>query len=132
MPETYALAVDGFKISPESLACGLAVASGEPVITPDVLEEPRWQPWTWLAREYDYRGCWSFPVETSTGRLVGSLAFYFREPRAPTPRDRELAAVLTQAAAIIISHHQETGERVRLARQLDQSNQERRGEEVQP
>jgi hypothetical protein len=31
------------------------------------------------------RGCWSFPVETSTGKLVGSLAMYFRQPREPTP-----------------------------------------------
>lgn len=107
MPASYAEAIEGFAISPESLACGLAVASGQPVVTADVLEEQRWQPWTWLAREYDYRGCWSFPVETSTGRVVGSFAFYFREPRSVTPADQELAAALTQTAGIIISRYEE-------------------------
>jgi PAS domain S-box-containing protein len=106
MPESYAQCVDGFKISPESIACGLAVAQGTPVITPDVRTEPRWQPWTWLAEQYGYRGCGSFPVETATGRLVGSFAMYFPAPREPTPRDRELAAALTHAAGIIISRHQ--------------------------
>ena len=35
--------MDGFAISPESLACGLAVATGTPVITREVLEEARWK-----------------------------------------------------------------------------------------
>ncbi|GLQ89978.1 GAF domain-containing protein [Dyella flagellata] len=117
MPQSYALAIDGFKISPESLACGLAVATGKPVVTADVLEDQRWQPWQWLAREYDFRGCWSFPVETSAGSLVGSFAFYFREPHQPHARDYELASAITQAAAIIISRHQENEERVRIEQQ---------------
>lgn len=62
MSETYARQVGGFRISPESVACGLAAAKGAPVITPDVLEDPRWRPWIWLAREHGYRACWSFPV----------------------------------------------------------------------
>jgi two-component system CheB/CheR fusion protein len=110
MPDSYARRVEGFAISPESLACGLAVATGKPVITRDVLEEPRWKDWTGLAREYDYRGCWSFPVETSSGKLVGSVAMYFREPWSPTPRDLELAASVTQAAAILMYRQQEAEE----------------------
>ncbi|WER48990.1 CheR family methyltransferase [Cupriavidus sp. WKF15] len=105
MPEEYAKYVDGFVISPESLACGLAVATGVPVITPDVLKEPRWQPWTWLALQFNYRGCWSFPVETSAGNLVGSLAMYFERPREPTGLDIELATAFTHTAGIIISQH---------------------------
>jgi two-component system, chemotaxis family, CheB/CheR fusion protein len=105
MSDSYARHVDGFRISPESLACGLAVATGEPVITRDVLDEPRWHAWTWLAVKFGYRGCWSFPVETSEGSLVGSLAMYFAEPRMPSPLDLELAAAFTQTAAIIIWRH---------------------------
>ncbi len=120
MPDAYARALDGFLISPESLACGLAVASGEPVITRDILEDPRWEAWTWLARDFGYRGCWSFPVETATGRLVGSFAIYLPEPGEPDARDVELVAAITQAAAIIISRHQETEERLRSEERLRQ------------
>ncbi|MBV9654073.1 MAG: PAS domain-containing protein, partial [Acetobacteraceae bacterium] len=120
MGEAYARAVDGFEISPETLACGLAVAQGKRVVTRDVLEDPRWQPWCWLAREYGYRGCWSFPVETSAGTLVGSFAMYFSEPRDAYPRDLELAATMTRTAAIIISRHKENEERVRSEERLSQ------------
>ena len=111
MTDAYARRIDGFKIGLDSLACGLAAATGQPEITRDVLEEPRWQPWLSLARDFDYRACWSFPVETSTGKIVGTFAIYFREPREPTLRDREIVASLTHSASIIIAHHQEVLER---------------------
>jgi len=106
MPESYAARVSGFVVSPESLACGLAVASGEPVVTVDILEEPRWESWKWLAVNYNYRACWSFPVETASGKLVGALTMYFPNPRSPAATDVALAAGLTQTAAIIISRTQ--------------------------
>jgi len=81
------------------------VALGEPVITRDVLEEPRWASWAWLARQYDFRGCWSFPVKTAEGETLGSLAMYFEHPHLPDAIDLELAAAFTHTAAIIIWRH---------------------------
>jgi signal transduction histidine kinase/CheY-like chemotaxis protein len=121
MSEPYARDIDGFKIGLDSLACGLAVATGAPVITHDVLQEPRWASWVWLAEKYGYRACWSFPVETSAGHRVGSFAMYFRDPRSPTPEDRELVSALTHTASIIISRHQEAEERTQAVLALRQS-----------
>jgi PAS domain S-box-containing protein len=121
MPESYARHVDGFKIGLESLACGLAVGAGQPVITPDVLRESRWTPWRWLAKEYDYRACWSFPVETSAGKTVGTFAMYFREPCEPTAQNLVFVASLTHAASIIISRHQEAEQRALAAKALRES-----------
>jgi signal transduction histidine kinase/CheY-like chemotaxis protein len=108
MSDTYAKDVDGFKIGSDSLACGLAVYNRQPVITSDVREEPRWRQWLWLAQKHGYRGIWSFPVETSAGKVVGTFAMYFEEPRQATSRDQEFAGVLTHAASIIISRQQES------------------------
>lgn len=102
MTRAYARYVDGFAISPDSLACGLAASTRRPIITPDVVEEPRWKPWLWLAKEFDYRACWSFPVETFTGKVVGTFAMYYRDPTEATPRDVDFAALLTRTAAPII------------------------------
>jgi PAS domain S-box-containing protein len=113
MPETYAECIDGFRIGAESLACGLATWTGRPVITPNVNEAPEWEPWRWLAAEHAYRGVWSFPIETTEGKVVGTLAVYLGSPRVATARDHELADVITRAAAIIISRAQEAEERQR-------------------
>ena len=105
--------VDSFRIGPESLACGLAVHTGRPVITADVRTDPLWSSWLSLAEQDGYRAVWSFPIQTAAHRVVGAFAMYFAEPRAATPRDHEFASVLTQAAAIIISRGQEAEARRR-------------------
>src|SRR5262249_32604815 len=111
MPESYARAVKGFKISTDSFACGLAAATGQPVVVRDVNEEPSLRPLLWLAHEHDIRSYWSFPVETAAGKIVGTFTMYFREPHEPTPRDHEFIASLTDSASIIVSHHQNLEER---------------------
>ena len=124
MSAEYAHHIKSFRIGADSLSCGLAVHTGQPVLTRDVDAEALWKPWLWLAQQAGFRGCWSFPVETSTGKTVGSFAVYFTEPREATAQDQEFAAALTQAAAIIISRHQETEERARVATALEQQRQE--------
>ncbi|SAK86992.1 GAF sensor-containing diguanylate cyclase/phosphodiesterase [Caballeronia calidae] len=118
MSADYARDIDGFPIAPDSFACGLAVHTRQPVITPDVDGEPRWKEWLWLARQHGYRACWSFPVETSSGKVIGTFAMYHPEPREATARDHELATRLGHSAAIIISRHQEAEERAHSAEAL--------------
>ncbi len=107
MPAAYAEAVDGFAVGPDSLACGLATHTGQPVLTTDVMTDPRWGPWRGMAERFDYRGCWSFPIHTSAGKFVGTFAVYSRQPREAIRRDLDLASLLTQTASIIISQHTE-------------------------
>ncbi|MHC2108937.1 PAS domain S-box protein [Methylobacterium sp. CM6246] len=127
MPEPYALAAGGIKIGPDSLACGLAVFTGQPVITVDARKDPLWQPWLWLAEEHGFRAVWSFPIETVAGRVVGTFVVYFREPREATPRDHEFATALTRTAAIIISQHQQAADLIerRIADEALRESEER-------
>ena len=105
MPQAYARYVDGFSIGTHSLACGLAAATGQPVVTPDVLDEPRWKQWVWLADQFQYRACWSFPVLAPSGKALGSFAMYYTDAREATPRDLELASLLGRTAASIIARN---------------------------
>ncbi|KRB49240.1 hypothetical protein ASE04_18910 [Rhizobium sp. Root708] len=56
-----------------------------------------------MAMRHGYRGCWSFPIHSSTGAYVGTFALYWPEPRAATADDVRLADLITQSAAIIIA-----------------------------
>lgn len=131
MDDAYADEIDGFSIGDDSLACGLAVPTGKPVITPDVYEEPRWKAWTFLAKKYNYRGCWSFPVKTKDNNAVGTFAMYFSDPREATANDMELAELVTSAAAVIISTHLEVQERIRAEKALAESRDKLRQNLVQ-
>lgn len=103
MTQEYARCVDGFAISSLSLACGLAAATRHAVITPDVIQEPSWTKWRWLAEEFDYRACWSFPIEAPNGHILGTFAMYYKEPTEAKQRDLELVSVLTRTAAKMVS-----------------------------
>lgn len=111
MPDDYALAVDGLAVGPESLACGLAAHLGTAVLTNDVYLDPLWIPWVWLADKYAYRACWSYPINTATGRFVGTFSVYWPEPREASECDIERAGLITQTAGVIISRFHETEER---------------------
>jgi GAF domain-containing protein len=69
MPEAYAKCVDG-RDRPRVIGVRLG-RIGQPIITRDVVQEPLGQPWLWLAKQFDYRACWSFPVRNSAGKIVG-------------------------------------------------------------
>jgi PAS domain S-box-containing protein len=123
MPKSYTNQMEGFVIGKDSLACGLATATGRPVLTRDVFEEPLWKHWVHLAKEYDFRGCFSFPIETRDGKPIGTFALYFTTAREAGPHDLALADVVTQTAAIIISRHTEAQERARAEEALRASEE---------
>lgn len=124
MTPAYAKEVNGFEVGPESIACGLAMHTGQPVITRDVEADPHWQPFIGLARAHGYRACWSFPVHTEGGPVLGSLAMYFEQPRDPSPKELELAGILSHAAAIIISRHNELTQRAQAQKALKKRESE--------
>ena len=127
MPDEYAAAVNGFKIGPDSLACGLATYIGKPVLTVDVTRDPRWKEWRSMAERFDYRGCWSFPIHSSAGRFVGTFAVYWRQPHAAGERELEYASLVVHTAAIIIAQHHEAEVRQRAERKLHEREARSRG-----
>jgi PAS domain S-box-containing protein len=122
MSDDYARHVDGFKIGPESLACGLAVQKADAVVAPDVDQDPRWEPWLWLAHTHGYRSCWLFPIQAIGGPVLGTFALYFPKPRAPTRDDLNVVAALEHSAAIIMSTYRETAKRGRAEHELQEAN----------
>jgi hypothetical protein len=103
MSDGYARAVDGFAVGPSSLGCGLAASINEFVLHPDVLTDPRWEPWLDLASVGQFRSCWSFPVTAPSGQVIGTFAMYFDEPRRATVRDLDFAMIVARCGGIIMS-----------------------------
>jgi PAS domain S-box-containing protein len=124
MHPEYARIVDGFPISLESFACGLAAHTRSPILTADVKQEPRWKTWLPVAEKFDFRGCWSFPLYTPGGQALGSFALYWRQPRAATNADVAFAGAVADTASIIISRHLEASTRLQAEEGLRESEQQ--------
>ena len=102
MDPAYGAFTAGFAVGKQSIACGLAAAIRRPVVTPDVTTDPAWAEWRWLAEAFNYRGCWSFPIEGRGGKILGTFSMYFTRPSSASGRDFEFASMMTDAAAEIM------------------------------
>jgi len=92
---------DGLRIDPANGPCGLAAHAARTVVVPDLPADARWPALHDLARANDVRACWSTPVRTPDGEVLGTFAFYFADVRTPTPDEMQIierAAVLAGLA----------------------------------
>ncbi|NOT30124.1 MAG: PAS domain-containing protein [Planctomycetes bacterium] len=102
LPDFYVRAVDGMEIGPHIGSCGAAAALKRRVIVEDVLTHPNWAPFRELARQAEFRACWSEPVFSSVGEVLGTFAMYYAEPRKPLPAELVFIATTAHLAGIAI------------------------------
>src|ERR1700682_5458830 len=112
LPITYTKAIDGAVIGPSVGSCGTAAYRAEPVIVSDIATDPLWADFADLALAHGLRACWSTPILSSAGRVLGTFATYYREPRNPTAEERKVLERFTQIASIALEREQ--GERALL------------------
>ena len=105
LPPEYVQAIDGSAIGPKHGSCGTAIYRGEPVIVTDILNDPLWEDYRELAVANGLRACWSTPILSGRGKVLGSFAMYYREPRTPTGEEAGLTEVATRIAGLAIERH---------------------------
>lgn len=105
LPESYVKAIDGLPIGPKHGSCGTAMFRGKPVVVSDILTDPLWEDYREYAAAIGMRACWSTPIMSSKGKVLGSFAMYYREPRTPTGAESRLTNVATRLAGQAIEHH---------------------------
>jgi GAF domain-containing protein len=104
LPQSYVKVIDGSPIGPKNGSCGTAMFRGEPVMVTDILTDPLWDDYREHAMAIGMRSCWSTPIMSSKGKVLGSFAMYHREPRGPNDREQHLTEVATKLAAEAIEH----------------------------
>ena len=102
LPRSYTEGIDGTEIGPAAGSCGTAAYEGRQVVVEDIARDPLWEPFRDLAVDHGLAACWSTPIRSSTGEMLGTFALYYHEPRGPAPEELALIddAVLTASIAI--------------------------------
>ncbi len=105
IPDTYCKAMDGMLVGPDIGSCGNSAYWGKLTITPDISIDPKWHEARSTALSHGLRACWSKPIFTNGGEVLGTLAFYYQTPRSPMAQDFDLLERAGHLAQIAIERN---------------------------
>jgi diguanylate cyclase (GGDEF)-like protein/PAS domain S-box-containing protein len=96
----------GIPIGPDMGSCGTAAYRKELVVVSDIADDPLWAAGREVALEHGLRACWSLPIFSTRGDVLGTFAMYYDAPRTPAKEDIELIERATHIAGIAIERKQ--------------------------
>jgi PAS domain S-box-containing protein len=102
LPEEYNRAVDGIEVGPSAGSCGTAAYRRERVIVEDITVDPLWTDFRELGLRHGLQACWSHPITSPAGSLLGTFAMYYRQRRGPTDAEIRLIEAAAHVASVII------------------------------
>jgi PAS domain S-box-containing protein len=102
LPKAYTQAIDNAVIGPTGGSCGTAAYRGQAVIVSDIAIDPLWDDYREFALPHLLRACWSTPIFSADGKVIGTFAMYYREPRSPSRRDVGIVEQITHLAGVAI------------------------------
>jgi PAS domain-containing protein len=104
LPSAYNEAIDGIEIGPAVGSCGTAAFVGHAIYVTDIERDPLWADFRALAIQHGLRACWSTPFFAPDSTVLGTLAVYYREPRAPTEWEKEVVRHLANSVAVLVGN----------------------------
>jgi PAS domain S-box-containing protein len=125
LPPFYNEAIEGLAIGPAAGSCGTATYTGQRVIVEDIRTHPYWAAYRELAERAGLAACWAQPVLDRAGQVIGTVAIYHREPRAPDAQDIELIEAMASLTGVAIEYCHTQDEIRRLNAELEQRVGER-------
>lgn len=106
LPDAFNAAIHGLPVGEGIGVCGTAAFRRAPVIVPDVAQDPLCASFRALAAQHGLAACWSHPIISAEGRLLGTLAVYFGSPRHARPGELQHLADSARIVALAIAHKQ--------------------------
>jgi two-component system cell cycle sensor histidine kinase/response regulator CckA len=90
LTEPFIKTIESYHISEKREPCGSSAFLKKPVIVEDIEKEQFPDIYKELARKNNLRACWSYPILSSEGVVLGTFAMYFEKPRAPNQMELSL------------------------------------------
>ncbi|NGZ95199.1 MAG: hypothetical protein CV089_03530 [Nitrospira sp. WS110] len=104
LPEEYNQLAHGIPIGPNVGSCDSAASFRKVVIADDITTNPLWKDYASVPLTYGIKPCWSQPILSSTGTLLGTFTAYYRDTREPEPSDLKVVERAGSIAAVAIEH----------------------------
>ena len=111
LPPDYSRAIEGAAIGPRVGSCGTAAYEKREIFVSDIASDPLWAEYKGLALSHGLASCWSSPIFSSHGEVLGTFGVYWRHPH---PRielaARDYVDAATSMAAIAIENERRNEE----------------------
>jgi len=106
LPDFYNRALKRVEIVDGMGSCGTAAFTGKRVIVENIATHPYWESVRDLATRAGLAACWSQPIKSSRGAVLGTFAIYHRVPARPTPRQIDMIEHCARLSSIAIERKQ--------------------------
>lgn len=106
LPKFYNDAIHGVEIGIGVGSCGTAAFTGKLVIVDDISTDPYWVDFRDHALKAGLCACWSQPIFSTGGKVLGTFAMYYKEICAPNEDDLKFISNTAHLAGIAIETHQ--------------------------
>ncbi|MEO6316869.1 MAG: PAS domain S-box protein, partial [Chitinophagaceae bacterium] len=106
LPAGFIKKINGLESGPEAGSCGAAMYLRKAIVVKDIKTDPLWTDFRQLAIKYRLEACLSFPIVTSSNKVLGSFAAYYREKIAISEEQIELFSRVATLMGVIIENKQ--------------------------
>jgi PAS domain S-box-containing protein len=108
LPASFITSIIGRPVNVDSGPCAMAACLNKQVIAADLTSEIRWaaSEWCQMALAHRLQACWSTPILSTAGKVLGTFAIYYNEPRTPTTCEQSLIEQFTHIASIAVERAQ--------------------------
>ncbi len=102
IPPSFIAAIDPLRIGPMVGSCGTAAYFGKRVIVENIATDPLWAPFKEMVLPYNLKACWSEPIISDKGKVVGTFALYFSKVRSPDENELKIIESLARLTSLVI------------------------------
>lgn len=102
MPKYYTDAIKDVKIGPDVGACGRAAFIKKMVFMSDILNHPNWKSWLSVLVPTGMKSCWSVPVLTGKGEVLGTFSVYYKAQKLPKRQEIKLINQLAYVIGLMV------------------------------
>lgn len=106
LPKAYCEAVHGLINGPEIGSCGASSYTGKRVLVEDIAIDPKWKDLKAVALPFGMRSCWSEPIKSSSGNVLGAFGMYHDYPSLPNEEELNDLKSAAQLTSIVMDREQ--------------------------
>jgi len=102
LPDAYCNAVHGLQNGPNIGSCGTSTYTGKRVLVEDIATDPKWAALKSVALPHGLRSCWSEPIKSAAGEVLGAFGMYYNHPALPDEQELTDLASAARLACLVM------------------------------